>query len=682
VNCTQAPWKTWLLTSLLFLSRLIGQAADGDVDSGFDPNASANVYGMALQPDGRIVIGGNFASVGGTNRNSIARLNTDGSLDSSFNPNANNQVGSVAVQPDGKILIGGSFTNVGGASFNRIARLNSDGTVDSSFNPNASDLVQSIAVQPDGRIVIAGEFGVVGGKPHNHVARLNADGTLDSGFNPNVGGIIASIAVQPDGKILVGGWFTVVGGITRNRIARLNADGTLDANFNPNASDAVMSIAVQADGKVLIGGAFTAVGGTGRSYVARLNADGTLDNSFNPNANNFVYTLALQADGRILVGGWLTGVAGTTLNHIARLNADGSVDSSFNPNADGYVYSIAIQADGEVLLGGQFGNLGGTARNHIGRVMNGAATQVISMPDNTQVQWLRGGTAPEVGAVTFESSTDGGNTWMLLGNGTRVGGGWGLGGLSLAPTVSIRARGRTRGGNYDGSSGLIEQVTSFSIADTLPPVLTCPPDVTVNADPGRCYASGVALGTPTASDNSGSVTMSSNAPAQFPLGTNTVIWTATDPSGNTNTCSQQVIVLESAPPSVTCPANMTVQGSSFSGSVVSFPLTINGGCSPQTLYCAPPSGSIFPIGSTVVTATLVDGCGVTNQSSFTVTVLVPPVTINTSLSDAGMVLTWPFGVLQASGRVNGIYTNVPNAASPFTITPTGPQQYYYRVKVQ
>ena len=86
---------------------------------------------------------------------------------------------------------------------------------------------------------------------------------------------------------------------------------------------------------------------------------------------------------------------------------------------------------------------------------------------------------------------------------------------------------------------------SLAMPDTTPPSITCPVNVTVNADAGKSYATGVALFTATASDNSGSVTVWSNAPAQFNKGVTTVIWTAQDPSGNTATCAQTVTVTDS-----------------------------------------------------------------------------------------------------------------------------------------
>ncbi len=195
-------------------------------------------------------------------------------------------VSAIAVQADGKIVIGGSFTGVNGHPRNRIARLNADGSVDQSFNPGggADDFVETVAVQADGKIVIGGGFTGVNGHPRNRIARLNADGSVDQSFNPGSGAntFVFAVAVQADGNIVIGGFFTSVNGTPRNRIARLNADGSVDQSFNPGsgADDFVETVAIQADGKIVIGGVFLSVNGAPRNRIARLNADGSVDTSF------------------------------------------------------------------------------------------------------------------------------------------------------------------------------------------------------------------------------------------------------------------------------------------------------------------------------------------------------------------------------------------------------------------
>src|SRR6266581_1650760 len=227
-------------------------------------------------------------------------------LPDSFNPGANAAVDSLAVQADGKILVGGGFTTLGGQSRNYIGRLNGDGTLDTSFNPGAVGgafpYVSSVAVQADEKILVGGFFAILGGQFRYGIGRLNPDGTLDTGFNPGAGISVSSLAVQADGKILVAGRFPALGGQSRTNIGRLNADGTLDTSFSPGAAGLLYSLALQADGKILLGGSFLTLGGQSRNNIGRLNADGTLDTSFNPGAGNFVNSMAMQADGKILVG--------------------------------------------------------------------------------------------------------------------------------------------------------------------------------------------------------------------------------------------------------------------------------------------------------------------------------------------------------------------------------------------
>ncbi|MFN0130340.1 MAG: cadherin-like beta sandwich domain-containing protein [Verrucomicrobiales bacterium] len=465
----------------------------GAVDQDFNLNVvGLRVRATAVQPDGKTLIVGTFSSIGGQARNKIARLNADGTVESTatFNPGtgASDDVTCVAFQPDGKILIGGWFLNVNGQARTRIVRLLPNGSVESTatFNPGtgANSGVESIAVQADGKIVLGGFFTSVNGQPRNSVARLHADGTLESSatFNPGTGanGAVRSVVVQPDGKILLGGWFTSVNGQTRNYLARLHADGTLEstATFNPGTGAGpigffVNCVAVQADGKILVGGQFATFNGQPRNRIARLLADGTLESTATFNIgtgaeNGFygVQSLAVQADGKILLGGEFTSVNGQPRSGIARLHPDGSVENTvtFDPGTGvgGTVYSVALQADGKIVLGGEFTAVYGQPRNNLARLGNDAATQTLSVPNNTRVAWTRGGAAPEVEPVTFELSTNGGASWSALGAGVRIAGGWERTGLSLPVSGSIRARGRAAAGSWNGSSGLVEQITAFT----------------------------------------------------------------------------------------------------------------------------------------------------------------------------------------------------------------------------
>ncbi|MFZ4857993.1 MAG: delta-60 repeat domain-containing protein [Desulfuromonadaceae bacterium] len=116
----------------------------GTLDTGFNPiitanSTSASIASIAIQPDGMILIGGNFISVDGTARYYMARLNVDGTLDPAFDPNVERTVTSIAVQTDGRILIGGGFTTVSAVARNYIARLtNNDAALQELNVPSSS----------------------------------------------------------------------------------------------------------------------------------------------------------------------------------------------------------------------------------------------------------------------------------------------------------------------------------------------------------------------------------------------------------------------------------------------------------------------------------------------------------------------------------------------------------------
>lgn len=385
------------LASLLILATLSsgesGQAnqSPGDVDTGFDPGDGADdtVQALALQPDGKVLIGGDFTQVDNTARNYIARLNADGSLDTGFDPGTGPDSGvrAVAVQSETKVIIGGLFTTVTVTATNHIARLDSDGSLDAGFDPGdgPNGAVLAIAVQTDSKVLIGGGFTAVDSISRGYVARLNADGSLDSSFLNGLAGAngtVHAVALQPDGKVLIGGEFTQVNGTPRGYVARLSADGSLDTTFDPGtgADYQARAVAVQADGKILVGGTFTEFDGISRNRIVRLDADGSVDTTFDPGsgANNWVRAVAVQDDGKVIIGGTFTVISGTSRAYIARLNVDGSPDITFGVTSspNGSVRDIAIQSDGKVIIGGLFTAVDSTPRNRIARLLSRFANEV------------------------------------------------------------------------------------------------------------------------------------------------------------------------------------------------------------------------------------------------------------------------------------------------------------------
>lgn len=364
--------------------------APGSLDSTFNTGTGATsrssslpqaVQTVALQPDGKVVIGGAFLFYNGVTRTRIARINSNGSLDNSFNPGtgADNLVWCSAIQPDGKILIGGFFNFYNGTPRVRIARLNTDGSLDSSFQSGVpNDVVRAIVVQPDGKILIAGDFSFYGASSRNYVARLNSNGTLDSSFVPPAGSNSAAVAIalQPDGKVLVGGGFTTFGTATNTRLVRLNDNGTLDGSFSSalGTSLAVRRIKLQSDNKILVGGEFIGIDTPfGKRGIARLETTGAADASFDPGLGTdggTVEDFVLQPDSKIVIAGWFNSFNGTPRSKIARLSSNGALDTSFNPGAGGNspVFAIAFQPDGKLVMGGLYTFYDGISSNGITRI--------------------------------------------------------------------------------------------------------------------------------------------------------------------------------------------------------------------------------------------------------------------------------------------------------------------------
>jgi uncharacterized delta-60 repeat protein len=439
--------------------------ADGTLDTGFNPGIGANnkIFSVSVQPDNKIIIAGLFTAYNGTSRGRIARLLADGTLDTSFNPGtgAPANIITTAIQPDGKILIGGQFNFYNGTSINKVARLNIDGSRDTTFaiGTGVVDIdggVYAIVLLPDGKMMVGGRFQAFNGTPSNGIVRINSDGATDTGFNVTtpfsvlslaniysvlvlsdgkvtVGGIfsqfnnvstrnniiqlnadgstdagfdlygieedasdIYTINKFPNGKIAITGHFGNYAGIMRNNsIARLSANGQLDMSYNPSTgADAnVFTVLTQPDGKILIGGWFRSCNNAKASGLTRLNTDGSIDAGFNAaivlSNYGYVNTIAVQPDGKILVAGSFTTAMQTSFYSISRLNADGSLDATFNPGTgpDGALKGIALQSDGKILVGGNFQYFNGTFRNGFARLhANGAldATYNFSLGANTR----------------------------------------------------------------------------------------------------------------------------------------------------------------------------------------------------------------------------------------------------------------------------------------------------------
>lgn len=410
-----------LLIIIAFFIFAIVDPAHADtrlLDSGFaDPNiGGTDIRAIKVQSDGKILIGGDFTSAGGSGRTYLARFNSDGTLDTAFSPGLSSKVHAIAVQSDGKILAGGDFSTAGGAVRRGLARFASDGTLDATFDPSLDTFggsvnnVFAIAVQNDGKILVGGNF-MVAGSGRRYLVRLASDGTLDPAFNASMDSDVRAIAVQSDGKILAGGTFTSAGGSARTYLARFGSDGALDATFNPSLDNGVYAIAMQTDGKLLIGGGFTLGGSAGGTRLARLGNDGTLEAAFSPNLNNTVLKIAVQGNGKILAAGGFTSANGTGRQRLARFENDGTLDASFNPGLDGWARAMEVQGDGKIVVGGDFTTADSLGRGRLARFFSGRYALSLTPPANGSVTSSPAGIAC---GATCSAVDIGGGTQLTL----------------------------------------------------------------------------------------------------------------------------------------------------------------------------------------------------------------------------------------------------------------------------
>ena len=323
----------------------------GNLDYNFDPSAGfANVGSNPVEvsrivplPNGRMLVGGSFASYGGISTPNFARINANGSLDPTFlhGFGASAKVNDFILQPDGRIVVVGQFDAFHELVLPGIARILADGRPDPSFLPGSgvgiNGVVHAVDLQSDGRILVGGAFSGFDGTNRAGIARVNTDGSLDTTFDPGTGisGTVYELEVLTSGQILVAGEFTSVNGSALNGMARLNSDGSVDTAFSSpfETTAKVTEFIVRPNGQLLASGGFNLLGANGRRNVVRLNADGSLDGTFGSNGltagpDGTVNAMALCGDGSLLVGGDFTTYDGQSRIRLAKLLTNGIVDNT------------------------------------------------------------------------------------------------------------------------------------------------------------------------------------------------------------------------------------------------------------------------------------------------------------------------------------------------------------------
>jgi uncharacterized delta-60 repeat protein len=362
--------------------------SDGSLDPTFNAGTGFDLTptSMISQADGRILAAGMFTHYNGTPVSNVVRINSDGSLDAGFTPHVLFAVNTLALQGDGKIMVGG-----GG-----IARLNVNGTVDNSFSAIfGSPGIVAILVQSDGKFVVGGSFAGVNGFSRNNLARLNSDGSLDTAYNPTgfVGGFSA-LFMQPDGKVLAG---NNGGSDSSLTLSRLNVDGTTDATFSPvhfgggQVGTRINAMAFRANGEILVGGDFNIAAQSLTRSFAWLNSSGKVSPLIFPEGvDGIVRSLVFQPDGKLLMAGDFSRIGNTPRPGVARVSlATFHGSPQFDFDGDGRAdISIFRPSDGNWYLAR---SSSGFAVNHWGQAGDKVAAADFDGDDITDLAVYRGG---------------------------------------------------------------------------------------------------------------------------------------------------------------------------------------------------------------------------------------------------------------------------------------------------
>ena len=379
---------------------IVNQSNNADysfLDSRFAATANAGggfnniVFAIDYQSDGKIIVGGKFTDFNGITVNRICRLNPDGTEDSTFTSNLgsgfNDLVSTIKVQPDDKILVGGDFTDFNGTTVNRICRLNSDGGENGDFTTNIGSgfdsSVYSIKLLSDNTIIIGGAFSDFDGSTVGCIAKLNSNGTYNSSFTTNAGtgfdSDVLSLDIDSSDNIYVGGGFSDFNGTTVQYAAKMSGTGVQNSTFSSNIStnlNAQVNAIRYNSNKVLIGGNFGGAFGTSLVSIYQLNPDGTQDTDFMVQATNYgvgsgyndkVFAIEAVADGW-LVGGGFTDYSGNTISRINYIQNTGKQLNGYRAFSSGFnntILTLKLYPGNKILAGGEFTSYDGVTNNRL-----------------------------------------------------------------------------------------------------------------------------------------------------------------------------------------------------------------------------------------------------------------------------------------------------------------------------
>ena len=363
--------------------------ADASPEAAFDAESPGGaIFAIGTQPDGRLIVSGQFAKANGQLRGGLLRLNSDGSLDLAWNPSPDGFVRSIAFSTDGSAIVGGSFSAIGGQSVNAIAKLSAvDGAADPVWRPNlGSGYVAAVASDNAGRVYAGGIFnyGFSGAPSQRNLVRISDSGAgeVDATWRPDPNERVEELSLDGNGALFVRGRFLTMNGEPRKRIAKLLTTGptVLDALWKPAPAGWVRQIVADGLGSVFVaGGGFPIAGGGSTASIAKLSASGAgaADPLWKPFDDRLAQRIGIDPEHNSLFAlsstyDDITGINTYYLTKHSTLGA-GDDDPAWNPTINSAVANIQVNA-GEVLLGGYFTQVSGQQRY-------GLAALPINVPD-------------------------------------------------------------------------------------------------------------------------------------------------------------------------------------------------------------------------------------------------------------------------------------------------------------
>jgi hypothetical protein len=387
---TRSSARVWVCGGALALTLAVSAPALAQCEPGWlpeigAPGANNSVRSLTVMPNGDIVAGGSFTVIGPSlpAPNKFARYSVATGTWSAPNVGTNGSiVHALAALPDGDLLLGGNFSSIGGVATRQFARYDFDTDTFSGLGyGNNGGRVNAILLIDNENVIIGGLISRIAGVVANHIGRHNLTTGVWTPMNSQMvssGDEVTCLALAPDGTVIVGGTFLNGGGsgVGALRIARYHPTTNTWSTLGSGMNNTVSGVAVLPDGDVVAGGYFTTAGGVPVNQVARYDVDtGVWSDMGGGISGIFDYIAGVDVlpDGNIVIGGSFGNVSGVAANRIAHYNSSTGVWSSLGTGVNADIEVVAAVPNGNVVAGGFFTNAGGTSAARIAQYSFGGS---------------------------------------------------------------------------------------------------------------------------------------------------------------------------------------------------------------------------------------------------------------------------------------------------------------------